>query len=129
MNSEKIKQGVKNFFVSFFNLLKKTWNFIKKIDLKIIKKIIGFVLVVGAGIGLFIETILTALVSFDSSHFENILGYYFDFSLFDYINLTEFYSVILGGYLLDIFLYSLVIIVGIWIFSGNAWILTMLFLS
>jgi hypothetical protein len=70
-------------------------------------------LVVGAGIGLFIETILTALVSFDSSHFENILGYYFDFSLFDYINLTEFYSIILGGYLLDIFLYSLVIIVGI----------------
>jgi hypothetical protein len=66
-----------------------------------------------SGLGIFVETIILILISVDPLQLQKILNSFFDFQLFKYINLTEYYSIIFGDYFLDMTFYSLILILGI----------------
>ena len=116
---ENIKKGVKIFFVSFFNILKKTLNFIKNSNWKNVRKFLGIFSMIFSGLGIFLEIIFLILVSLDPLQLQKILNSFFDFQLFNYINLIEYYSIIFGDFFMDMTFYFLILILGVWLYNGK----------
>lgn len=115
MNKESIKRFFKSFFSGFSNVSKKSWNFIKKINSSGIRRFVAVVFMVISGIAIFLDTVGVLLFSADPGQLSKILNYKFDFDLFSYINYTEYYSVLLGGYILDVIFWGLIIALAIWL--------------
>jgi hypothetical protein len=119
MNIENTKKVIKSFFTNFFNLLKKVWNYLEKINFSLIRKIVGVSLMVVSGLIIFLETIMTVLFSADPFQLEKIMFSLFYFNLFDYINLTEYYLILVGGYFVGMVFFGLLILLAVWIYNGK----------
>ena len=114
---ENIKRVIKNLLEKTRAVFKKTIINVKRISWERFWKFIAIVLMIISGIVIFLETVIIFLFALDPEHLAKILFSKFDFELFNYINQIEYYSILFGGYFLDLVFWWLIIIFAIWLYN------------
>lgn len=109
------KKNILNFFDDVWKWLKKysqkIWKLLK--ELKIIK-VVGFATITISSLVIFIETISIGLIHSDKLKFEEIVNYFFNVKIFDYISSINFHLITGGGYLIDLFFWTILLFLGIY---------------
>ena len=107
---------------NFFN---EVWKWIKKYSQKVwsfltssmFGKIVGILLVVFSSVTIFLETIIIGLIHSDNEKFQEIIKYFFDINIFDYISKLNFHLITGGGYLIDMAFYVILLLLGIYLWK------------
>ncbi len=114
--SDKFKENISKIYKEIKKYLNKIWEFLKSNGFK---KIMGFLIVLITSISLFVETIYMGLIHSDKLKFQEILNYFYNFKIFDYVSNTNFYLITGGGYLLDLTFYLIVIALGVFLWKDK----------
>ena len=106
-------QLFKSGFQKTVSLIKSGWSRLKRIHREhLLIKGLGFILFSVAGLLAFAETMTTFLVPSDVPHFVEIVNKVYTLSLLNYVSLGHLAMMIGGGYLIDMFFWALLVLLG-----------------
>ncbi len=112
--SENFRKNAKQAWKKVLNILKQSWEFLTKIGLG---RILGFVIILITGLMAFMEFISYFLILGDKDKFSEIIKYFYNLNIFDYVSIQNFYILMTGGFLMDVAGYGLFFFVGIWLWN------------
>lgn len=107
--------------------MEKIWDFIQKIwkslitflkDIKFLKWT-GLVFIVIALMGIISDTIFYSLVLWDKNKFGEIINYFYNLNIFNYISSYDFYTIYTGALLMDIASGVLFLLLGLFWFKNK----------
>ena len=112
------KKTISNFFDKVWKWIKKCsqkiWNFLTS---SMFGKIVGVLLVVFSSVTIFLETIVIGLIHSDNEKFQEIIKYFYDINIFDYVSKLNFHLITGGGYLIDVVFYTILLLLGIYLWK------------